>query len=123
MKLPLILIGLLTATNAMASTTDLRQVGTTVENVNELNPTRTLTDRRSQENVLWGAFATISYKISPNHKLGFNYLRNQNGISTATFQEGEIPADQPGLFFQTRALEYEQNALNQMPWPPSVHEA
>jgi TonB-dependent receptor len=83
-----------------------------VEDVNELNATRTLTDRRSQENVLRGAFATISYKLSPNHKLGFNYLRNQNGISTTTFQEGEIPADQPGLFFQTRALEYEQNSLS-----------
>jgi TonB-dependent receptor len=83
-----------------------------VANVNELNASRTLSDTRSQENVLWGAFATVSYKISPNHKLGFNYLRNQNGISTATFQEGEIPADQTGLFFQTRALEYEQNALS-----------
>jgi TonB-dependent receptor len=82
-----------------------------VADVNELNATRTLTDTRSQENVLWGAFASVSYKLSPNHKLGFNYLRNQNGISTTTFQEGEIPAEQKGLFFQTRALEYEQNAL------------
>ena len=82
-----------------------------VDQVNELNPLRTLTDTRSQENVLWGAIANLSYKLSPNHKLGFVYLRNQNGISTATFQEGEIPSDQPGLYFQTRALEYQENSL------------
>ncbi len=83
-----------------------------VDEVDELNPIRTLTDTRSQENVLWGAFANVSYKLSPNHKLGFNFLRNQNGISTTTFQEGEIPSDQIGLFFQTRALEYQQNSLS-----------
>jgi TonB-dependent receptor len=82
-----------------------------VDQVEELNASRTLTDVRSQENVLWGAFATVSYRLSKNHKLGFNYIRNQNGISTTTFQEGEIPAEQTGLYFQTRALEYEQNAL------------
>ena len=82
-----------------------------VNSVDELNPMRTLKDTRSTENVLWGAFASMSYKLSPNHKLGFVYLRNQNGITTTTFQEGEIPSDQEGLYFQTRALEYEENSL------------
>ena len=58
-----------------------------VDDVNELNASRTLTDTRSQENILWGAFATVSYRLSENHKLGFNYIRNQNGISTTTFQK------------------------------------
>ncbi|MBL4593627.1 MAG: TonB-dependent receptor [Flavobacteriales bacterium] len=83
-----------------------------VSDVNELNAQRTLKDVQSKENVLWGAIANLSYKITPNHKLGFVYLRNQNGITTTTFQEGEIPADQKGLYFQTRALEYEENALS-----------
>ncbi len=83
-----------------------------VDDVNELNAQRTLKDTKSKENVLWGAIANLSYKITPNHKLGFVYLRNQNGVKTTTFQEGEIPADQKGLFFQTRALEYEENALS-----------
>jgi TonB-dependent receptor len=83
-----------------------------VADVNELNTIRTLADTKSEENVLWGAFANLSYKLSPNHKLGFNLLRNQNGISTASYQEGEIPSDQTGLYFQTRALEYQQNTLS-----------
>lgn len=83
-----------------------------VDEVDELNPERTLKDRKSTENVLWGAIANLSYKISPNHKLGFVYLRNQNGITSTSYQEGEVPQDQPGLFLQTRALEYEQNALS-----------
>jgi len=83
-----------------------------VADVNELNPDRTLKDVKSKENVLWGAIANVSYKLSQNHQLGFVYLRNQNGISSASFQEGEMPKDQPGLFLQTRALEYEQNALS-----------
>jgi TonB-dependent receptor len=83
-----------------------------VADVNELNAQRTLKDTKSEENVLWGAIANLSYKITPNHKLGFVYLRNQNGITTTTFQGGETPADQKGLYFQTRALEYEENALS-----------
>ena len=83
-----------------------------VADVNELNPVTTLKDVISSENVLWGAFATLSYKIANNHKLGFTYLRNQNGISSTSFQEGEIPSDQDGLFFQTRALEYQENKLS-----------
>lgn len=83
-----------------------------VDEVDELNPERTLKDIKSTENVLWGAIANLSYKISPNHKLGFVFLRNQNGITSTSFQEGEVPQDQPGLYLQTRALEYEQNALS-----------
>lgn len=83
-----------------------------VDKVDQLNPDRTLKDTKSTENVLWGAIANLSYKISPNHKLGFVYLRNQNGITSTSFQEGEMPKDQPGLYLQTRALEYEQNALS-----------
>ena len=82
-----------------------------VEDVNELNAQRTLKDTRSEENILWGAFANLSYQIAKNHKIGLMYLRNQNGITTTTFQEGEIPEDQTGLYFQTRALEYKQSAL------------
>ena len=83
-----------------------------VDKVDQLNPDRTLKDTKSTENVLWGAIANLSYKISPNHKLGFVYLRNQNGITSTSFQEGEIPKDQDGLYLQTRALEYEENSLS-----------
>ena len=82
-----------------------------VDDVNELTLQRSLRDIRSAENVLWGAFANLSYELSENHKIGFTYLRNQNGISNTSYQEGEIPEDQEGLYFQTRALEYRQSAL------------
>ncbi len=82
-----------------------------VADVNQLNAERTLKDTQGQENVLWGALASLSYQLAKNHKIGAVFIRNQNGISTATFQEGEIPSDQPGLYFQTRALEYTQSTL------------
>lgn len=82
-----------------------------VNEVDELNPDRTLKDIKSQESVLWGAFANLSYQIADNHKLGFTFLINQNGVTNTSFQQGEIPSDQPGLFLQTRALEYTQSAL------------
>ena len=82
-----------------------------VADIDRLNAERTLKDTQGQENVLWGAFASLSYQLAENHKIGAVFIRNQNGISTATFREGEIPSDQPGLYFQTRALEYTQSAL------------
>jgi len=83
-----------------------------VDKVDQLNPDRTLKDVKSEENVLWGAIANLSYKITPNHNLGFVYLRNQNSITSTSFQEGEMPKDQPGLYLQTRALEYEENSMS-----------
>ena len=82
-----------------------------VANVDQLNAVRELKDVISEENVLWGAFANVSYKLSSNNKIGFTFLRNQNGISSASFQEGTLPKNNAGLYFRSRALEYQENAL------------
>lgn len=92
--------------------TNRYELNGSVQDVNELNPVRTLKDQYSQEYVLWGSVINLSYKLNSNNKLGFVFFRNQNGVKTTSFQSGEIPSDQIGLYFQTRALEYEENTLN-----------
>jgi len=82
-----------------------------VNTTHTLNPQIILADVKSQENILWGVLANASYKLSPNHKLGLTFVKNQNGIKEASLQQGEIPKDQPGLYYQTTALTYQQRAL------------
>ncbi|MEL7530244.1 MAG: carboxypeptidase regulatory-like domain-containing protein [Bacteroidota bacterium] len=43
--------------------------------------------RRGAHNVLWGALAKISYKTT-NHKLSFNYMRNQSLNTESIYLEG-----------------------------------
>jgi TonB-dependent receptor len=66
-----------------------------------LNYTRLLDEdgRRGSHNVLWGALAKISYKTT-NHKLSFNYMRNQSLNTESVYLEGlssdvaiQIPTD------------------------------
>ncbi len=91
--------------------TGLYELTGDVNTTSTLNPVVTLADVKSNENVLWGILANASYKLSPNHKLGFTFVKDQNGIKGASFQQGEMPKDQPGLYYQTTALTYQQRSL------------
>ncbi len=81
------------------------------DNTDYLTLLRGLKDIKSSENALVGILGNLSYKLSSNHKIGFNFLFNQNGIKSASLQEGQIPEDQPGLYYQTRALEFTERTL------------
>ena len=78
---------------------------------NKLNKEDFLSDAKSEESVLWGALANLSYRINNNHNLSFNVLKNQNGISTVRYLNGEIPKDAIGLYQETRILRYIERSL------------
>ncbi len=59
----------------------------------ELITLREFSDTRGVESVLWGALLNTSYKISSNHKIGLNLLRNQSADASSRFLQGTFPAD------------------------------
>lgn len=83
----------------------------TESSVDQLNSEIILDDEQGSETVLWGALANLSYKMGANHKVSMNLMRNQNGISTARYQEGNFFQDAQDLFIQTRTLQYLERSL------------
>ncbi|MBT8196315.1 MAG: TonB-dependent receptor [Bacteroidia bacterium] len=80
--------------------------------ITELNTESDLNDEKGEESVLWGALLNLSYKISENSSLSLHLLKNQNGVATSRFVEGEIPKDAIGLYQQSRAIGYKERSLN-----------
>ncbi|GAB4250560.1 MAG: TonB-dependent receptor [Vicingaceae bacterium] len=81
------------------------------DQVDELVVTRDLKDTKSEENVVWGILANVSYKISPNNKIAITGVKNQKGIKSASFQQGTFPGEDAGLYFQTRSLGFTESSL------------
>ncbi len=73
---------------------------------------RDLSDTQFQRNILWGTLVKLSYKPRASHKFSFNFMRNQSGVQSDRFQEGNLPSDDDALFFQTRTLSYIERSLN-----------
>ncbi len=82
------------------------------DEANSLRALVKLDDSHSQEEVLWGAMGSLSYKLTPNHKISALFMRNQSGINNARYQAGKKMVDDPDDFFETRTLRYRQRALN-----------
>ena len=73
----------------------------------KLNNDFLFTDQRGADEVLWGAMVNASYKPHPKHELGFNYMNNRSGESTARYQFGEFPRDLgEESTYETRTLQY-----------------
>ena len=73
----------------------------------ELNNDFLFTDQRGTDEVLWGTLVNASYKPHPKHELGFNYMNNRSGESTARYQFGAFPRDfDEGSTYETRTLQY-----------------
>ena len=72
-----------------------------------------LTDQRGTDEVLWGGLVNLSYKPSPMHELGFNYMHNHSGESMARYQWGTFPRDlTPDAVYETRVLQYVERRMN-----------
>ncbi|HBS84947.1 MAG: hypothetical protein A2W91_06910 [Bacteroidetes bacterium GWF2_38_335] len=82
-----------------------------VDEVEFLNTELNLNDTKGTQEVLMGAIANLHFKISENSKIGFNFIRNQGGQTTARFQEGRKPSDDPDMVYQTRTIQYLQRAF------------
>ncbi|WP_038029287.1 TonB-dependent receptor [Thermonema rossianum] len=68
--------------------------------------------RYGEQNVLWGALANLSYKMSDNHKLSLNLMRNQSGTKSATYFAGRNPQNfDESVVFESRVLNYMQRSL------------
>jgi TonB-dependent receptor len=69
-------------------------------------------DSRSKEEVLWGALAKISYKLTPQHIISFNSMYNQNGENESKLLVGRnyYRADEKTKYHQS-ALSYKERSL------------
>jgi len=68
-------------------------------------------DNQSAKNVLWGIVGNLTYKFSRNHKISFNLMKNQSGVSLARFMYGPKPSDEKTLIIQTSKLQWLQRSL------------
>ncbi len=68
-------------------------------------------DNQSSKNVLWGLIGNLTYKFAQNHKISFNIMKNQSGVSLARFMYGPKPSDEKTLIIQTRKLQWMQRSL------------
>ena len=79
----------------------------TSSSAEELNNDFLFTDQRGTDEVLWGTLVNASYKPHPKHELGFNYMNNRSGESTARYQYGAFPRDlESDAVYETRTLQY-----------------
>jgi len=81
---------------------------------NELTNDFSFNDTRGTEEANLGGMANINYKLSDNHQIGFNYLRNQIGTNESRYQVGNFPKNIPSenVFFETYAIRYIEREVN-----------
>ena len=80
----------------------------------ELNPQYLLNDISSNDRVVTGMFANLNYKFASNHKIGFNFMRNQSGEKLTRVLEGQWAEDgppSPDRIFYSQTLQYLQRTL------------
>lgn len=82
-----------------------------VADKDQLDLNRRLSDIKSSQSILWGALLSGTLLLNDSNRIGLNIMRNQNGITGATRQEGGIPEDQVGLFYVTNSLTYQERSL------------
>jgi TonB-dependent receptor len=70
------------------------------------------TDEYGKEEVLWGGLINSSYRIHPNHKIGFTYMYNRNSESSARYIEGWNYNSGAGATYRSRTLSYNERVLN-----------
>ncbi len=84
-------------------------------NINQsdrLTPQLELRDSRSDEEVLWGAMLSTTWKVAPSHKIGIMAMHNQSSQQTARYLVGTKFRDDPADVFQTRTWDYLERGLS-----------
>ena len=79
---------------------------------NSLNNELDLSGPMGEREVLWGGLVKLSFKPFLNHKLSFNYMRNQSGTSRTRFLQGAYPNADVDLILQTRSISYLERNMN-----------
>ncbi|MEJ2054780.1 MAG: carboxypeptidase-like regulatory domain-containing protein, partial [Calditrichaceae bacterium] len=77
-----------------------------------MSTTYNLRDTQTKSNVTWGGLVKASYKFTPNHKISFNGMYNQDAESEARSLEGAYPYDlSEGDVFRASVLSYSERNL------------
>ena len=112
---PLGFIGALTYQRNFSSYTNgannIYELKGNVASTDALAPQLILNENRSEDEVLWGAMLSSTWKISPNHKVGVMAMHNHGGQQTARFAEGVKFVDDPDEIYQTRTWDYAERGL------------
>jgi len=69
-----------------------------------------LAEDYGNQEVIWTALAGLSYKPSANHKISFNYIKNQGGAAGSRYRIGPNPEQTVNV--QHRFLEYVERSMN-----------
>lgn len=77
-----------------------------------LNEERALDYNTGIENVFINSYLSLFYQFSKKHKIGLVAMHNRNGNKSANYLEGIRPADEIGLYQQTREMEYDIRAIS-----------
>ena len=67
-------------------------------------------DVKGERNVDWGGMATLSYRLTDNHKFSARFLKTQSGTGAGRYLEG-FQYDIPNALFQTRVVQYTERSL------------
>lgn len=84
-----------------------------VNDVNTLVSNRTLDWEQSQDNVLVGSLVNFKYIANKRNSIGFNYIHNHNGQSSASIATGHTDED-AGITFRNQQLGYLARSMNSL---------
>ncbi len=84
------------------------------ENVTSLTDDNKVTDKKSTDEVLWGAMGNLSYNLTQNNQISVNYMYNQSGESSARYQEGYDRYYGLDRTYETRVLSYVERAMSSL---------
>jgi|GEM_PF-137560 len=80
--------------------------------VNEPTIENDFTRSQAKNTVLWGALATTSFRLMPEHLLRFDYMHTQNAIDNVEFITGYYSYYDDKGTYTTRILHYTQRSLD-----------
>ncbi len=84
------------------------------DEVTSLTDDNVVSDRKSTDEVLWGAMANLSYNLTQNNQISVNYMYNQSGESTARYQEGYDRYYGLDRIYETRVLGYVERNMSSL---------
>jgi hypothetical protein len=85
------------------------------QNSRRLSQDFDLKEEQGTDDVLWGGMLNLKYKLHPSHKIGFNYIRNQNGESKSRSLWGKaykIDNDTARFTYFANVISYAERQLN-----------
>lgn len=74
-----------------------------------MNPKLLETESLGEEEVINSGLVSLSYKLTPFHKIGFSVLRSAGGLMSARMREGSRPED--NMYMYENTLGFQQRAF------------